>query len=103
MIEVHIKNYGMTIHLPDGLSLDQLAAAIAQRFPQGKPPIELRGRGRATLVEPYVHDDAEAISGWWSCIVNPAGDLPPQRSFANGIAFGLAEDLEKHPITGRSR
>ena len=99
MIEVDIVNLGLTIYLPDDLSGDQLAGAIAARFPGGRPPVERRGRSRASIVEPYVPGDEteEPITSRFTCEVHPDdhGDrVAPEKRPAFGIRYGLAEDLE---------
>jgi hypothetical protein len=95
MIEVHVTNYDMTLHLPDGLSEDQLMAAIAGHFPKGRPPVIEHGLARAFVIEPYTRDDG-TISTRWTCTVNPGDPAvpPPPMPYANGIKYGLADDLD---------
>jgi len=88
MIKVEIENDGRIIRLPDGLSAAEIAAAI-DALP---PPTPLRGRFRASHVEPYQgDDDNEPVTAHYTCSIIPDGK--DEKRYANGIWYGLAHQL----------
>ena len=120
MIKIRINATATTFRLDDGLSKEEITAALnaieaelesppAPSKPNPEPTIEPRGWSRVGIVTPYHPDDEdEQVTAIYTCTMSPKATqaLQEAQPVANGIKYGLDYQLEAslaagHTTTGR--